>query len=147
MVLAPQPTVAAPADAIPLPAVVGARRGWRAPAAVAASVRAFAVNQLARGARLLGWTWLSGAVFLLLKGEEFAHLFTAGVSLSSDDFWMFYLSLTVFHFLHVVLGMVIIAAVWLRARRGEERPQPQQRSDDQCQRAAERQLHPHPPPA
>ena len=87
-------------------------------AAVAASVRAFAANQLARGARLLGWTWLSGAVFLLLKGEEFAHLFAAGASLSSDDFWMFYLSLTVFHFLHVVLGMVIIAAVWLRARRG-----------------------------
>jgi nitric oxide reductase NorE protein len=31
---------------------------------------------------------------------------------------MFYLSLTFFHFMHVILGMVILAAVLLKAGRG-----------------------------
>ncbi|WP_230368640.1 cytochrome c oxidase subunit 3 [Paludibacterium denitrificans] len=35
---------------------------------------------------------------------------------------MFYLSLTVFHFLHVVLGMVIVAAVWWMSRDGRYGP-------------------------
>jgi nitric oxide reductase NorE protein len=31
---------------------------------------------------------------------------------------MFYLSLTFFHFMHVIMGMVILGAVALKARRG-----------------------------
>ena len=31
---------------------------------------------------------------------------------------MFYLSLTVFHYMHVVMGMVILAAVAVKARAG-----------------------------
>ncbi|MCB1801580.1 MAG: cytochrome c oxidase subunit 3 family protein [Gammaproteobacteria bacterium] len=67
------------------------------------------------------WLWLAigmGGVFLVVKSAEYAHHLGAGVSLSSNTFYMFYLSLTFFHFLHVILGMVILAAVALKARRG-----------------------------
>ena len=67
--------------------------------------------------------WLAGAiglgsVFLVIKLFEFHAKFSAGISLSTNTFYMFYLSLTIFHFMHVILGMVILAAVMLKARRG-----------------------------
>ena len=77
-----------------------------------------AADQLRRGEHCLLATLACGALFVLIKGAEFADKFAAGLTLSSSDFWMFYLSLTFFHFLHVVLGMVIVAAVWFHARRG-----------------------------
>lgn len=59
-----------------------------------------------------------GALFLLVKGFEYAHHFEQGVRLSSNTFYMFYLSLTFFHFMHVLMGMVILTAVAIKARRG-----------------------------
>jgi nitric oxide reductase NorE protein len=59
-----------------------------------------------------------GSVFLVIKMFEFADKFSAGISLSTNTFFMFYLSLTFFHFMHVILGMVILAAVLLKARSG-----------------------------
>ena len=87
-------------------------------AAIVAAVRAFALNRQRSGRRWLLSTMLAGGGFLVLKGFELGGKFAAGITLSSGDFWMFYLSLTVFHFLHVVLGMVIVAAVWWQARDG-----------------------------
>ena len=66
------------------------------------------------------WIWAAvgmGGVFLVVKAMEFAHHFAAGVSLSTNQFYMFYLSLTFFHFMHVILGTVILAAVALKASR------------------------------
>ena len=51
-----------------------------------------------------------------MKVAEYAHHFDEGVTLSTNTFYMFYLSLTFFHFMHVILGMVILAAVALKAR-------------------------------
>jgi len=68
--------------------------------------------------RWLGAAMGMGAVFLIVKSAEFAHHLGAGVTLSSNTFYMFYLSLTFFHFLHVILGMVILGAVALKAARG-----------------------------
>ena len=59
-----------------------------------------------------------GAVFVVVKLGEYAHHFGEGVTLSTNTFYMFYLSLTFFHFMHVLMGMVILAAVALKARRG-----------------------------
>ena len=60
-----------------------------------------------------------GLVFLGVKGLEYAHHFGQGITLSTNTFYMFYLSLTFFHFMHVILGMVILAAVALKARKGD----------------------------
>ncbi len=64
------------------------------------------------------WLWAAfgmGVVFLFIKGAEYSHHIGQGISLSSNTFYMFYLSLTFFHFMHVILGMVILAAVAIKA--------------------------------
>jgi len=69
-------------------------------------------------AHWLGAAIALGGVFLVIKLFEFHAKFSAGISLSTNTFYMFYLSLTIFHFMHVILGMVILTAVMLKARRG-----------------------------
>ena len=57
---------------------------------------------------LLGF--LCGAGFLVVKIFEYAAKFGAGISMSTNTFYMFYISLTFFHFMHVILGMVILSS-------------------------------------
>ncbi|MGL4409844.1 MAG: cytochrome c oxidase subunit 3 family protein [Zoogloea sp.] len=69
----------------------------------------------------LRWQWAAlfcGAGFLVVKSLEYRAKFAAGVDLDTNLFYMFYLSLTLFHFLHVVLGMVILGFVCWRTHRG-----------------------------
>ncbi len=63
-----------------------------------------------------------GGGFLVVKCFEYAAKFAAGVTLSSNDFYMFYLSLTFFHFMHVILGMVVLTVLWHGLRRGRYGP-------------------------
>ncbi|MCK9336502.1 MAG: cytochrome c oxidase subunit 3 [Arcobacteraceae bacterium] len=70
---------------------------------------------------LLSSKWLLGAMllgggFLVFKIYEFNHLFAQGITLSTNKFFMFYLFLTVFHFLHVILGMVILFTLYQKTR-------------------------------
>lgn len=60
----------------------------------------------------------AGSGFLVLKSIEFNAKFAAGIDLNTNTFYFFYLSLTAFHYLHVILGMVILAAVLVKAYRG-----------------------------
>lgn len=62
--------------------------------------------------------WLCGAGFLVVKVIEYAAKFGAGISMSTNTFYMFYISLTFFHFMHVILGMVILTVLWVQARKG-----------------------------
>lgn len=71
--------------------------------------------------------WLLGAIltgfgFVVVKLGEYAAAFEHNISLSSSPFHMFYLSLTFFHFMHVILGLVILVAMWNGARQGRYRP-------------------------
>ena len=59
-----------------------------------------------------------GGAFLVLKLVEFGIKLEAGINMSTNTFFMFYLGLGFFHFMHVVLGMVILGAVALKAWRG-----------------------------
>jgi len=59
-----------------------------------------------------------GVGFLVLKSFEYHSKFSAGITLDTNVFYMFYLSLTIFHFLHVILGMLILAFIAFRAFRG-----------------------------
>ena len=67
--------------------------------------------------------WLYAALggglgFLFFKSFEYYDKFSHGISLNTNDFYFFYLSLTMFHFLHVILGMIILFAVAIKAKRG-----------------------------
>jgi len=59
-----------------------------------------------------------GGVFLVLKVMEFQQDFSHGINLSTNLFYMFYLSLTFFHFMHVIVGMAILAVVAYKAYAG-----------------------------
>ena len=61
---------------------------------------------------------LMGFVFLMVKSGEYAHHYQQGINLRTNLFYMFYLSLTFFHFMHVIMGMVILAAVAVKAKQG-----------------------------
>ncbi len=66
----------------------------------------------------LGAALFMGSIFLVIKIIEFHGKFSEGINLSTNTFYMFYLSLTFFHFMHVILGMVILTAILLKARQG-----------------------------
>lgn len=67
------------------------------------------------------WLWMAfglGLVFLVIKGFEYHHHFSQGIGLSTNLFFTFYISLTFFHFMHVIMGMVILAVVARKAALG-----------------------------
>lgn len=67
----------------------------------------------------LGVAFLLGGVFVGIKVVEFHDKFSEGITLSTNSFYMFYLALTFFHFMHVLMGMIILACVIVKARRGD----------------------------
>jgi nitric oxide reductase NorE protein len=85
---------------------------------VVRAVAAIRNNHPALCTRWLLAAVLLGCVFLVIKLFEFHTKHEAGITLSTNTFFMFYLSMTFFHFLHVILGLVILTAVMLKARRG-----------------------------
>jgi len=60
-----------------------------------------------------------GAVFVAVKMWEYSHVFGAGIHLSTNTFYTFYISLTFFHFMHVMLGMGILAIIYYYLRQGK----------------------------
>lgn len=67
--------------------------------------------------------WLTGAVllgsvFISIKTVEFYTKFSADITMSTNTFYMFYLSLTFFHFMHVLMGMIILIYIIAKARSG-----------------------------
>lgn len=67
--------------------------------------------------------WLMGGLFVVVKLWEYREKFAAGITLDTNDFYMFYFTLTFFHFMHVLMGMIILAFVIAKARRGGYSPQ------------------------
>ena len=59
-----------------------------------------------------------GLIFIVVKIMEFADKFEQGINLSTNTFFMFYLMLTVFHFLHVVLGLIILFNIYKKTKLG-----------------------------
>ncbi|MDD2934686.1 MAG: cytochrome c oxidase subunit 3 family protein [Methylotenera sp.] len=81
------------------------------------------VEAIKRGLNQQCSHWLTGAfllggVFVGIKMVEFQDKFAADITMSTNNFYMFYLSLTFFHFMHVLMGMVILAVIIMKARHG-----------------------------
>ena len=71
-----------------------------------------------QGAVLLLMALLGGSVYVVLKLTEYRHLLASGLGMEHNTFFTLYWILTGFHFLHVVLGMVILGWLAERCRRG-----------------------------
>jgi cytochrome c oxidase subunit 3 len=85
---------------------------------------ALAVVFSKRGDKKNTGTWLAATFllacgFLVVKAFEYSHHFEEHIYPSSDIFHGFYYLLTGFHALHVIGGMIAIAILWWRNRRGD----------------------------
>jgi heme/copper-type cytochrome/quinol oxidase subunit 3 len=72
----------------------------------------------ARAARYLWMTIGGGAVFMLVKAYEYTTEISHGFTMFRDLFWSYYYTATGLHGLHVLVGMLIMAAVAADANRG-----------------------------
>jgi nitric oxide reductase NorE protein len=59
-----------------------------------------------------------GSIFIVIKIMEFAEKSAQGINLSTNTFFMFYLLLTAFHFMHVILGVVILFNIRQKTKAG-----------------------------
>jgi len=86
---------------------------------VAMAVHAIKNENVARTGHFLLLAMLMGLVFVIVKIWEYSHVFGAGIHLSTNTFYTFYISLTFFHFMHVMMGMVILGALYLFVKQGK----------------------------
>ena len=61
---------------------------------------------------------LTGCGFLILKGIEFFDKLEHGYHLTYNSFFTFYWLLTGFHFIHVLVGIVILVVLAIYLRKG-----------------------------
>lgn len=73
-----------------------------------------------KAAKLLMATVGGGAVFLVVKGFEWAHEIQQGYTITSNGFWSFYYTVAGLHGAHVIAGMVIMTFIAAQVRRNEE---------------------------
>ncbi len=85
---------------------------------VASAVHAVRADRRVAGARWLVLALVCGSGFVAIKMHEFAGKIEAGIDLSTNTFYMFYILLTAFHFLHVIFGMVFLLILWFKTRQG-----------------------------
>lgn len=78
--------------------------------------------QAHQAAGLLLLALLAACVYLALKLGEYQHLLSLGLGLEYNTFFTLYWILTGFHFLHVLLGMLILAWLAGGCRRGRYGP-------------------------
>jgi len=84
-------------------------------------VRALSAMREDKRAQCVRWllaALMMGGLFVVTKFGEYAHHYNHGVNLRTNLFYMFYFSLTFFHAMHVVLGMIILAANAWKAGNG-----------------------------
>ena len=84
---------------------------------VVLAVDAARQGNAARTRRWLMASMLVGAGFGVSKLIEYSDKFAHGISMLTNDFFMFYFVLTGAHFAHFVGGMVVLAVLWYRSGR------------------------------
>ena len=69
-------------------------------------------------AKYLLWAMGMGLLFVISKLYELAHVFSEGITLSTNTFFTFYILLAMFHLMHVLLGMVILFNLYTNTKKG-----------------------------
>lgn len=85
------------------------------------------VQAVRRGRSPQAARWLLGALacgcgFMVLKSLEYAQKWREGVDVAENTFYLLYVMLTGFHFLHAAVGCIIFAVLWGPTRRGAYGP-------------------------
>src|ERR1700739_1849495 len=80
-------------------------------------------SRFALAQRFIGGAFLCGLAFMVSKGIEDTEKLNAGTTLRTNDFFMYYSSLTGIHLSHVVAGKVVLLVLWFKARSRSFDPQ------------------------
>tara|TARA_R110001583_G_scaffold54028_1_gene166063 strand:+ start:2435 stop:3016 length:582 start_codon:yes stop_codon:yes gene_type:complete len=76
---------------------------------MAQSVKYLKLNKVDKSSFFLKLTMLGGLLFLGLKSIEYYGKIQGGLTVSYNTFFSFYWMLTLFHVVHVIVGLVILA--------------------------------------
>lgn len=85
---------------------------------VVLAVHAAKMNKVRQVPLLLAAAGMCGLAFCGLKVAEYTEKISHGISMLTNDFFMYYFILTGIHFVHVIVGTVIIFILWKKARAG-----------------------------
>ncbi|MBP8793721.1 MAG: cytochrome c oxidase subunit 3 [Lutibacter sp.] len=80
---------------------------------MAKSVESFKLNEIKKTASLLQYTMLGGFLFLILKSVEYYLKIEGGYTIGYNTFFSFYWMLTLFHVIHVLVGLVILGVIYV----------------------------------
>lgn len=69
-----------------------------------------------RAARMIAPAFLCGIGFVIIKIFEFSEKFLAGITLTTNDFFILYFMFTGIHLVHVLIGLAVLFFLWLTAR-------------------------------
>jgi len=86
---------------------------------VALAVHAARKTLRAVSARFFGMAMMCGAGFVGIKYLEWGEKLRAGLTLETNDFFMYYYLLTGIHLLHVLIGMGVLTFLWCVVRGGD----------------------------
>lgn len=75
------------------------------------------VRMRAKAPLFIAAAWLCGAGFLAIKALEYAEKVRHGVTPQTSDFFMYYFVLTGLHAFHLVLGLVVLAVLFVMSRK------------------------------
>ena len=85
---------------------------------VAKSVHFASQGQLNKTAK---WIWMGiaiASIYIVTKFMEYQELIALGYNLRTNTFYMMYFFITFFHFMHVLMGIVILIVVANKAKKG-----------------------------
>lgn len=84
---------------------------------VALAITAADAGRVCKAKRLLAGGLAVGSGFAVLKVTEYAHKLAAGITPTTNDFFTFYFILTGVHFLHYLIGLIVLAAMIIALHR------------------------------
>jgi nitric oxide reductase NorE protein len=76
------------------------------------SVKKLNENDIQKSSFYLKLTVLGGFLFLVMKSVEYYDKIEAGLTIGYNTFFTFYWMLTLFHVIHVIVGLVILGSVY-----------------------------------
>jgi nitric oxide reductase NorE protein len=79
---------------------------------MAQSVSSLKIGNVKKSKWYLRLTMLGGVLFLMLKSIEYFDKIEAGLTISYNTFFSFYWMLTLFHVVHVIVGLVILGFIY-----------------------------------
>ncbi|WP_241238892.1 cytochrome c oxidase subunit 3 family protein [Colwellia sp. Arc7-635] len=88
---------------------------------VAISLHAMRENNDKQVVIRLIWALMFASVYIVLKLWEYQALFSQGIDIETNTFFTLYFLITAFHFMHILLGMVILLYMAINVYKGKYR--------------------------